>query len=451
MKLTTSALLLIFNLLLNRTGYCSGYNPDSNIYNRSNEQTFLPIKDLDHDLDTRTFESILETYFNELQNFKQAHDFKNVIKTYYNIAVLNFEIGEYCLGQAYLHEALKIYKLNSLPYDSMKEVVLLRTMESYFKLNQHSELNEILSLYNEGDKHLVNKRSRTLIDYFYGYYYLGIDSFDLAELKFVNVTEQFKLQAEPINISASLFGLAELYIKKQNYSNAIRFALESLNGKDQILNDEFKCGAYRLLYKAYYNLNNLDESINYMNKFRTIFRTMTDKRSAFIQMERHFAKIEQIKHEANIASVNKHKKAVLDTKYKIAIFFILSSILGYICFAAYTIYNRKKRYALQLNQVQMTLETANQALQRSIINLEKSNADLKYFSKIIAHDLNHPLVTILGYSNIILKANKKKLNEDEMRKLQTIINDSTEMSDTINLLLQNSFPRLERDQVNLGK
>ena len=37
---------------------------------------------------------------------------------------------------------------------------------------------EILSLYNEGDKHLVNKRSRTLIDYFYGYYYLGIDSFD---------------------------------------------------------------------------------------------------------------------------------------------------------------------------------------------------------------------------------------------------------------------------------
>jgi two-component system CheB/CheR fusion protein len=97
------------------------------------------------------------------------------------------------------------------------------------------------------------------------------------------------------------------------------------------------------------------------------------------------------------------------------------------------------------------LETANQALQKSIINLEKSNADLKYFSKIIAHDLNHPLVTILGYSNIILKANKKKLNEDEMRKLQTIINDSTEMSDTINLLLQNSFPRLERDQVNLGK
>ena len=95
----------------------------------------------------------------------------------------------------------------------------------------------------------------------------------------------------------------------------------------------------------------------------------------------------------------------------------------------------------------------NSASKRAInsINLEKSNADLKYFSKIIAHDLNHPLVTILGYSNIILKANKKKLNEDEMRKLQTIINDSTEMSDTINLLLQNSFPRLERDQVNLGK
>ena len=90
MKLTTSALLLIFNLFLNRTGYCIGYNPDSNIYNRSNEQTFLPIKDLDHDLDTRTFESILETYFNELQNFKQGHDYENVIKTYYNIAVLNF-------------------------------------------------------------------------------------------------------------------------------------------------------------------------------------------------------------------------------------------------------------------------------------------------------------------------------------------------------------------------
>jgi hypothetical protein len=43
------------------------------------------------------------------------------------------------------------------------------------------------------------------------------------------------------------------------------------------------------------------------------------------------------------------------------------------------------------------------------------------------------------------------MNEEEIKKLQTIIKDSTEMSDTINSLLQNSFPRLEKDQVNFGK
>jgi hypothetical protein len=451
MKLTASVLLLLFNLLEIRDGYSLSTISDTTIQNRSNEHTFLPIKDLDHDLDTRSFEAVLESHFNELQIFKQRNDYSNVAKTYYNIAVLNFTIGEYCLGQSYLQEALKIYKINSLTHDSMKEIILLSTMESYCKLNQYSELNDLLIQFNETEKHLVNGANKTLIDYFYAYYFLAIDSFDLAELKFTDAADQFKHHDEPLKTSASIFGLAELYFKRENYSKAIQFAVESLKGKEQILNDEFKCAAYKLLYKAHYNLNNLNESINYMNKFRTIFRTMTDKRSAFIQLERYFAKIEQAEYEAYNASVSQHKKAVLDTKYKIAIFIILSSILGYICFAVYTIYSRKKRYALELNKVQTTLETANQALQRSIINLEKSNADLKYFSKIIAHDLNHPLVTILGYSNIILKANKKKMNEEEIKKLQTIIKDSTEMSDTINSLLQNSFPRLEKDQVNFGK
>ena len=74
MKLTASVLLLLFNLLEIRDGYSLSPISDTTIQNRSNEHTFLPIKDLDHDLDTRSFEAVLESHFNALQNFKQRKD-----------------------------------------------------------------------------------------------------------------------------------------------------------------------------------------------------------------------------------------------------------------------------------------------------------------------------------------------------------------------------------------
>ena len=137
------------------------------------------------------------------------------------------------------------------------------------------------------------------------------------------------------------------------------------------------------------------------------------------------------------------------TKNKIFLFVVFTIILSLVSLLVFSIYKQQKKYSKELNEMKKTLSLGNSALQKSIKKLEKSNSDLKYFSKIIAHDLNHPLLTILGYSNIIYKENKMKLNEYEIEMILNIINNSTSMSNSINELLHKSFPMLEKDQVKL--
>lgn len=130
---------------------------------------------------TKAFETILEAHFHNLQYFKNIRDYKSVAKTYYNLGLLNFEIGEYCLGQSYLQEALKIYDHQLLSNDGLKKLVLLSMMESYCRLNQYSELKGLLSQFKEYETQELSLFDHALLHYFYGYHYYWLDSFSLSE------------------------------------------------------------------------------------------------------------------------------------------------------------------------------------------------------------------------------------------------------------------------------
>jgi len=441
--------IIITYILVSLLVICTAQITQTTLIKNQNSASQFPIEDVIKEKNTKAFETILEAHFHNLQYFKNIRDYKSVAKTYYNLGLLNFEIGEYCLGQSYLQEALKIYDHQLLSNDGLKKLVLLSMMESYCRLNQYSELKGLLSQFKEYETQELSLFDHALLHYFYGYHYYWLDSFSLSEKKFKEATFQFeRLKVIPW-VSASNLGMAELHSKAGNSKMSLFFALRSIERDEHLLSDEFKCSAFKILYKTFTEENQLDEAIRYMNKFRQSFQGLIEKRKSFLHMENHFAKMEQEKQEAYAVSNKRLNLELQSTKNKIFLFVVFTIILSLVSLLVFSIYKQQKKYSKELNEMKKTLSLGNSALQKSIKKLEKSNSDLKYFSKIIAHDLNHPLLTILGYSNIIYKENKMKLNEYEIEMILNIINNSTSMSNSINELLHNSFPMLEKDQVKL--
>ena len=126
---------------------------------------------------------------------------------------------------------------------------------------------------------------------------------------------------------------------------------------------------------------------------------------------------------------------------------IMSIILSILAGIMYFIFKKKRSFSIALIGQQNELNQLNLNLQNSILKLEKSNFDLKHFSKIIAHDLNQPLLTIIGYSSIMLKNLKSNSKPSGIEEITRIHKYSTDMSNHITKLLQDSFPQIEREEL----
>ncbi len=81
--------------------------------------------------------------------------------------------------------------------------------------------------------------------------------------------------------------------------------------------------------------------------------------------------------------------------------------------------------------------------------LEMTNKELESFSYSVSHDLRAPLRAIDGYSRMILRDQRDKLNEDARRKFDLIRSNTQMMGKLIDDLL--SFSRLGRLEINMSK
>lgn len=109
------------------------------------------------------------------------------------------------------------------------------------------------------------------------------------------------------------------------------------------------------------------------------------------------------------------------------------------------------------------LQIANEALQSEILErkeveklielrtrlLEVTNKELESFSYSVSHDLRAPLRAIDGYTRMILRDQRDKLDDDAKRKFDLIRSNTQMMGKLIDDLL--SFSRLGRLELNMSK
>lgn len=104
------------------------------------------------------------------------------------------------------------------------------------------------------------------------------------------------------------------------------------------------------------------------------------------------------------------------------------------------------RDATQQFELQQKTEELNahleEMVQQRTAELEASNKELESFSYSVSHDLRAPLRAVAGFSRILANDYQKKLDEDGQRYLQMIIDNSNNMGQLIDDLLE--FSRLGR-------
>jgi PAS domain S-box-containing protein len=88
---------------------------------------------------------------------------------------------------------------------------------------------------------------------------------------------------------------------------------------------------------------------------------------------------------------------------------------------------------------------AEEALQRLNAELEFSNHEMEAFSYSVSHDLKAPIRAIQGFSRMLLGTHASQLDEEGLRLLDVIVNNTQIMSNLIDDLL--ALSRLGRQQI----
>lgn len=107
----------------------------------------------------------------------------------------------------------------------------------------------------------------------------------------------------------------------------------------------------------------------------------------------------------------------------------------------------------ELKKAEDDIRKLNDELEQKVVErtsqLELVNKELESFSYSVSHDLRAPIRAINGYTRIILEDYKEKLDDEGIKVLQAIINNSKKMGELIDDLL--AFSKLGRKQVSFSE
>lgn len=252
--------------------------------------------------------------------------------------------------------------------------------------------------------------------------------------------------------------LAELYEKQGQYTKSEQTALEGFREAKQ---DSLHVYVYvisdflRQFYlkqgnkeQSYYFLSELIQSRNRIQMEKTK-RQITRLESSLVLAEK-----EKENHQLRLQDTENQRK--LQTTLFLTLFLVAIVIIG-IAFLISTIKGKKqlKRANRELLSVNKALQEQKEQTERMALELNNTNATLKKFISVMAHDLKNPFNSILGFADLLKSEFQDMTEEEKMVAIHNIHKASMNAFTLLEQLLewarmQTKNYRMQRDRLNLS-
>lgn len=120
----------------------------------------------------------------------------------------------------------------------------------------------------------------------------------------------------------------------------------------------------------------------------------------------------------------------------LALTFVISALVGARRRAEAALRRANLELEQKVKDRTAALQSANHELERSLIQLRRSNEALEQFAYVCSHDLKEPLRTITIYTELLKTRYAGKLDPDADDFIQYVVNGAGRMSELINSLLE---------------
>jgi signal transduction histidine kinase len=308
-----------------------------------------------------------------------------------NLGLLLHNLGRY-------EDALEMYK-SSISINTNANNKLGLSLNLNNIANAHKALGNldmsIEYLLQAVDVNKTVQSSTALVRNYYnlGDTYLSIGEVKLAEEYFTLAYNLSKQESFYPGVMYNANGLAKIQLEKDLPRQAITFAIESLDLALQLKTIEIEVSLYATLSKAYEQVSDFRNALEYQRKFQSLQDTITTNRNKRdIEEVRSSYQFELLSNQNDLLE---QQVLVYELRVRRQVLFLVLLLIVIISIATilYVINRNKKNIDLKNKQLE-------------ILNSEKDT-----LTNVIVHDLRNPLTGLLGSLEL--------LSEDVLTPQQT--------------------------------
>lgn len=367
------------------------------------------------------YDAALNHFFIALDIYSDFKDDYHIGKLFNNIGLIFFARTQYDKALEYLNNGLTIAKKLNKPSEISRILHNIGLIEF-----ENRNLNKSLSLHLESLKYSLIAQDTMLQAFnycFIGRSYAHLNKYDLAKSNLEKGLDFFKAINNPNNIAMTYNQIADFYILKKDYQEAINIAQKAFAIGEQVGNKYMKMEASKFLYKAYQGLNDYKKAFEYSRLAGELSDTMKNETN-IREIEQKVAFYEFQKKLKEIESEKEHE--IYRNKIMAQVAFAIASLLFIVAIVSFAFYRLKSKTSNLLMAKNKEISQLNSELEQ--LNFEKDK-----FMSIIAHDLKNPIGNFKLTTSMLVQY-YDSLTDDDFKDMLLLLNDSSE---NVSQLLEN--------------